>query len=253
MSQYPPDPLLRSFERYLRAANRSERTVGNYLESLHQAEAFLRPRGVRLREATRADLEDFLADLLARRAAAAAASSHAGPSIPDSLAPACRHQARHSSQAAIIQGVPNTAIQIAMSSRAWAVSGSSALCIIWAQRPAKGAAAPTNTASPPTRPMRWARFMCPPAAVAAPPRRQPGLPSLAPAARLPAPRPAPGRDRSAGRDGVAGGPPARRAPRWSPAARGRPAASGSGRPSLPCGEHDGTARSRTARWQADPP
>jgi site-specific recombinase XerD len=66
MNQQPPDRLLRSFERYLRATNRSERTVGNYLENLHQVETFLRPRGVRLRDATRADLEDFLADLPAR-------------------------------------------------------------------------------------------------------------------------------------------------------------------------------------------
>jgi len=65
---------------------------------------------------------------------AAAASSHPGPSVADSVAPACRHQARHSSQAAIIHGVPNTAIQIAMSSRTRAVSGSSALRIIWTQR-----------------------------------------------------------------------------------------------------------------------
>ena len=74
VNQQPPDRLLRSFERYLRATNRSERTVGNYLETLHQVEAFLRPRGVRLRDATRADLEDFLADLLARRSAATAAT-----------------------------------------------------------------------------------------------------------------------------------------------------------------------------------
>ena len=60
MNQQPPDPLLRSFERYLRATNRSERTVGNYLENLHQVEAFLRPRGVRLRDATRADLRSSL-------------------------------------------------------------------------------------------------------------------------------------------------------------------------------------------------
>ena len=66
MNQQPPDRLLRSFERYLRATNRSERTVGNCLENLHQVEAFLRPRGLRLRDATRADLEDFLADLLSR-------------------------------------------------------------------------------------------------------------------------------------------------------------------------------------------
>ncbi len=76
MNQQPPDRLLRSFERYLRATNRSERTVGNYLESLHQVEAFLHPRGVRLRDATRADLEDFLADLLARRSAATAATRY---------------------------------------------------------------------------------------------------------------------------------------------------------------------------------
>src|SRR5512132_3202609 len=76
MNQQPPDRLLRSFERYLRATNRSERTVGNYLENLHQVEMFLRPRGVRLRDATRADLEEFLADLLARRSAATAATRY---------------------------------------------------------------------------------------------------------------------------------------------------------------------------------
>jgi hypothetical protein len=76
MNQQPPDRLLRSFERYLRATNRSERTVGNYLENLHQVEAFLRPRGVRLRDATRADLEEFLADLLARPSAATAATRY---------------------------------------------------------------------------------------------------------------------------------------------------------------------------------
>jgi integrase/recombinase XerC len=76
MNQQPPDRLLRSFERYRRATNRSERTVGNYLESLHQVETFLRPRGVRLRDATRADLEEFLADLLARRSAATAATRY---------------------------------------------------------------------------------------------------------------------------------------------------------------------------------
>jgi site-specific recombinase XerD len=76
MNQQQPDRLLRSFERYLRATNRSERTVGNYLENLHQVKTFLQPRGVCLREATRADLEDFLADLLARRSAATAATRY---------------------------------------------------------------------------------------------------------------------------------------------------------------------------------
>jgi site-specific recombinase XerD len=71
-----PSRLLRSFERYLRAGNRSERTVGNYLESARQADTFLRRRGIRLEDATRADLEDFIADLLARRSAATAATRY---------------------------------------------------------------------------------------------------------------------------------------------------------------------------------
>ena len=126
--------------------------------------------------------------------AAAAASSHPGPSREESRAPARRHQARHSSQAASIQGVPKTAIQIAMSSRTWAVSGSRALFIWRTQSQAKGVAAAAEAASPPRRPMRLVRFMCPPAAVAARARRQPGPPS-APAARPPVLPPAPGRDR----------------------------------------------------------
>ena len=62
-----PGSLLHSFERHLRAQNRSERTVGNYLESARLAEAFLEGRGPLLEEATQADLEDFLADILRRR------------------------------------------------------------------------------------------------------------------------------------------------------------------------------------------
>jgi hypothetical protein len=65
-------PLLRSFERHLRAANRSERTIASYLESLRQVEAFLAARGKGLTEAGRADLEAFLAELLTRRAAGSA-------------------------------------------------------------------------------------------------------------------------------------------------------------------------------------
>jgi site-specific recombinase XerD len=67
MADYTPSRLVRLFERHLRAENRSKRTVENYLESLHQAEGFLRSRGRRLEDATKADLEDLLADLLARR------------------------------------------------------------------------------------------------------------------------------------------------------------------------------------------
>ena len=56
-------PLLRSFERHLRAENRSEHTIASYLESLRQAEAFLANRGSSLLDARREDLEAFLGDL----------------------------------------------------------------------------------------------------------------------------------------------------------------------------------------------
>jgi site-specific recombinase XerD len=65
-------PLLRSFERHLRAENRSERTIATYLQSVQQAEAFLHAHGQDVGGATRADLEAFLGDLLTRRAAATA-------------------------------------------------------------------------------------------------------------------------------------------------------------------------------------
>jgi site-specific recombinase XerD len=61
-------PLLRSFERHLRAENRSEHTIASYLESLRQAQAFLASRGRSLLDARREDLEAFLGDLLRRRA-----------------------------------------------------------------------------------------------------------------------------------------------------------------------------------------
>ena len=70
-------PLVRSFERHLRALNRSERTIATYLISLRQAEAFLRAHGTTLEAATRADLEAFMADVLARgRAPSTAATYH---------------------------------------------------------------------------------------------------------------------------------------------------------------------------------
>jgi integrase/recombinase XerC len=71
-----PGSLLRSFERHLRAQNRSERTVVNYLESARLAQAFLEGRGKRLEEATQADLEDFLGDILRRRSASTAATRY---------------------------------------------------------------------------------------------------------------------------------------------------------------------------------
>jgi site-specific recombinase XerD len=74
MSQAAQSPLIRSFERHLRAENRSERTIATYLIGLRQADAFLRAHGTTLEAATRADLEAFLAELLTRRSASTAAT-----------------------------------------------------------------------------------------------------------------------------------------------------------------------------------
>src|SRR6266511_6007501 len=74
MDEPARSPLIRSFERHLRSENRSERTIGTYLVGLRQADAFLRARGTLIEAATRADLEAFMGDLLARRAASTAAT-----------------------------------------------------------------------------------------------------------------------------------------------------------------------------------
>ena len=76
MNDPAQSPLLRSFERHLRAANRSERTIATYLVGLRQADAFLRARGTTIQAAARADLEAFMGDLLTRRAASTAATYH---------------------------------------------------------------------------------------------------------------------------------------------------------------------------------
>ena len=72
MDETALSPLVRSFRRHLRAENRAETTIGTYLAGITQAETFLRGRDKELASATRADLEDFLGDLLSRRAAATA-------------------------------------------------------------------------------------------------------------------------------------------------------------------------------------
>jgi hypothetical protein len=56
-----------SFERYLRAKNLSGGTVASYLVGVRQFSVFLQPRGRELTEATRADMEAFIADLLSHR------------------------------------------------------------------------------------------------------------------------------------------------------------------------------------------
>jgi Phage integrase, N-terminal SAM-like domain len=70
------EPLLRSFERHLRVLNRSDNTIESYLEGARQAERFLTTCGRTLTDARRADLEAFLAGLLARRSASTAATRH---------------------------------------------------------------------------------------------------------------------------------------------------------------------------------
>ena len=74
MDQPARDPLVRSFERHLHAENRSGRTVTTYLIAVRQADAFLRGRGTSIEAATRADLEAFMGDLLARRTASTTAT-----------------------------------------------------------------------------------------------------------------------------------------------------------------------------------
>jgi site-specific recombinase XerD len=74
MDQPARDPLVRSFERHLHAENRSGRTVTTYLIAVRQADVFLRGRSTTIEAATRADLEAFMGDLLARRSASTAAT-----------------------------------------------------------------------------------------------------------------------------------------------------------------------------------
>ena len=60
------DPLVRSFERSLRAERKSERTIHTYFEALEQLSAFLVPRGHGLADATTADIQDFIIDIIER-------------------------------------------------------------------------------------------------------------------------------------------------------------------------------------------
>jgi site-specific recombinase XerD len=60
------DPLVRSFERFMRAERRSERTIDNYFEALEQFGALLEARGRGLAEATTADVQDYIIDIVER-------------------------------------------------------------------------------------------------------------------------------------------------------------------------------------------
>jgi hypothetical protein len=63
----------------LRAKNLSDGTVASYLAGVRQFPAFLQPRGRELEEATRADLEAFIADLLSRCSPATASTRYEQP------------------------------------------------------------------------------------------------------------------------------------------------------------------------------
>ena len=65
-----------SFQRHLRAENKSARTVETYLEAVQQLDAFLGSRGVDLAAAGRDDIEAYLAVLLARWKPATAANRY---------------------------------------------------------------------------------------------------------------------------------------------------------------------------------
>jgi site-specific recombinase XerD len=60
------DPLVRSFERFLRAERKSKRTIDNYFEALEQFGALLEARGRGLAEATTADVQDYIVDIIER-------------------------------------------------------------------------------------------------------------------------------------------------------------------------------------------
>jgi site-specific recombinase XerD len=68
--------LSRSFERHLRAKNLSDGTVASYLAGIRQFTAFLQPHGRELTDATRPDLEAFIADLLSRWSPATASTRY---------------------------------------------------------------------------------------------------------------------------------------------------------------------------------
>jgi site-specific recombinase XerD len=61
-----PTDLARSFERHLRAENKSPGTVSNYLEAIKQLTVFLAAGDRPVTQARREDLEAFLASLLER-------------------------------------------------------------------------------------------------------------------------------------------------------------------------------------------
>jgi site-specific recombinase XerD len=75
MSRFSID-LARCFERHLRAENKADRTIETYLAAVTQLAAFLEPRGVKLADAGRGDVEAYLGELFARWKPATAANGY---------------------------------------------------------------------------------------------------------------------------------------------------------------------------------
>ncbi|MQB01792.1 MAG: tyrosine-type recombinase/integrase [Actinobacteria bacterium] len=71
-----PGWFARSFERHLRAENKSDRTLETYLDAVRQLERFLAERGLGIDEAEREDIEAFLGRLLERWKPATAANRY---------------------------------------------------------------------------------------------------------------------------------------------------------------------------------
>jgi integrase/recombinase XerC len=76
MSEPTLDNIARSFERHLRAENKSPKTVTTYMEAVTQLAGILGQDGRTLADARRGDVETFITDLLERRTAATASNRY---------------------------------------------------------------------------------------------------------------------------------------------------------------------------------
>ena len=92
MASGGPFSLSHYFERHLRAKDLSDGTVASYLVGVRQFSAFLQPRGRELEEASRADLEAFIAELLTSRSAATASTRTTAVALDRYLRVRVRHK-----------------------------------------------------------------------------------------------------------------------------------------------------------------
>src|SRR4051794_25166076 len=76
MSEPTLDNIARSFERHLRAGNKSPKTVTTYMEAVRQLPGHLGESGRSLADARRSDIETFITGLLERHSAATASNRY---------------------------------------------------------------------------------------------------------------------------------------------------------------------------------